>query len=56
MTREDFTDEAFEQFVEERKTELFEYYGLDYFTETAYYETALKEFIKWADITILGEE
>ena len=54
-TRADYTEEEFSEFVETRKEELFDYYDEDYFLETTYYEIALKEFIKWPNISTLDD-
>ena len=54
-TREDFTEEEFAEFVEERKTELFRYYDEAYFAETAYYEIALGEFLTWPEVKTLDD-
>lgn len=54
-TREDFTDEEFEQYVLERRYELFEQYDETFFTERTYY-TTLFEIIKgWPKVTTLED-
>ena len=54
-TREDFTDEEFEQYVIERRYELFEQYDETFFTERTYY-TTLFEIIKgWPKVTTLED-
>ncbi|MBQ8321130.1 MAG: hypothetical protein IJX92_02045 [Clostridia bacterium] len=50
-TRSDYTDEQWSEFTATRDKELFEYYNDDYFTEVAYYEIGLDEFIKWPTVT-----
>ncbi|MBQ7356043.1 MAG: hypothetical protein IJW66_01470 [Clostridia bacterium] len=47
--------EDYDKYVEEKKKELFDYYDDDYFTETAYYEIALDEFIKLPKVITLDE-
>ena len=47
--------EEYDKYVEEKKGELFDYYDDDYFTETAYYEIALDEFIKLPKVITLDE-
>ena len=54
-TREDYDDAAYATFVEDRKAELFDYYDEDYFTETAYYEIALRTFITWPKVSTLDD-
>ncbi len=45
FSADDFTEESYKTFVEDRKKELFDYYDDDYFEETAYYEYALRKLI-----------
>lgn len=47
--------EEYDKFVEERKTELFNYYNEEYFTETAYYEIALDAFLELPNVITLDE-
>jgi FKBP-type peptidyl-prolyl cis-trans isomerase (trigger factor) len=49
------TGEEYDKYVEERSKELFAYYDDDYFTETAYYEIALDEFIKLPVVSTLND-
>jgi parvulin-like peptidyl-prolyl isomerase len=49
------TGEEYDKYVEERSKELFAYYDDDYFTETAYYEIALDEFIKLPEVSTLND-
>jgi hypothetical protein len=49
------TGEEYDKFVEEKKTELFNYYDEAYFTESAYYEIALDEFLKLPNVITLDE-
>ena len=47
--------EEYDKFVDEKKTELFNYYDDAYFTETAYYEIALDVFITLPEVITLDE-
>ena len=47
--------EEYDKYVEDRKEELFNYYNDEYFTETAYYEIALDEFLKLPNVITLDE-
>ncbi len=53
--KENYDDAGWKEFVEERKSELYEYYDDAYFTEIAYYEIALEEFLKWPNVTTLDD-
>ncbi len=44
--REDLVGDKYDEFVEERKAEIFDYYDDDYFKETAYYDIALEYLVK----------
>jgi len=54
-TREDYTDEEYEKLVAERSAELFEYFGEDYFTETVYFNTAMKVISTYPNIKTLDK-
>ena len=49
------TGEEYDEFVEEKKSELFSYYNDDYFTETAYYEIALDRFLELPKVSTLDD-
>ena len=53
-TEADFTPEEYQNFLEERKTEIFDYYDDDYFTETAYYELALVKLREYPTVYTLN--
>ncbi len=53
--KENYDEAAWDEFVAEREKDLYTYYNDDYFTETAYYEIALKEFFKWIKVTTMDD-
>ncbi len=53
IVKSDYTDSEWAEFVSAREAELYAYYDDDYFTETAYYEIALRSFLTWPSITTL---
>ncbi len=54
--RSDYSDEEWEKFVSDREAELLTYYDGNYYTELAYYETALDSFLKWPTVTTLDDK
>ena len=51
--RSDYTDEAYEEFVEKRSDELFGFYDEEYFEETTYYEIVLDTLITYPRVSTL---
>ena len=54
-TREDYTEEEYEEFLVERATEIFAYYDDAHFTETAYYEIALETLMTYPEVSTLED-
>lgn len=54
-TKEDFTDAEYEQFVEDRKGEIFSYYDDSHFTETAYYNIVIETILEWPTVKTLDD-
>ncbi len=52
-TIDDLSEEEYNKFIEERRSELFEYYDDDYFEESAYYDIALEVLIKYPTVYTL---
>ena len=55
-TKDDFTAEEYEQYVLERKYELFEQYDETFFTERTYYTTLFEIIKKWPTVITLDSE
>ncbi len=53
VEKDDLTEEEWKEFESKRYNELHEFYNDEYFTEVAYYEVGLEEFIKWPSVTTL---
>lgn len=51
--KEDYTEEEWKTFEQDRAKELYDYYDDDYFTEIAYYEIALDTFLTWPTVKTL---
>lgn len=55
-SRDDFkSDEEYEEYVEDRASEIFGYYDDDYFEETTYTNIMMENIRKWSDIKTLDE-
>ena len=52
-TREDYTDAEYEEFVRERKSEIFSYYDDQYFEEITYYNILVEHITAWEGIEIV---
>lgn len=52
-TKEDYTDAEYEQFVRERKSEIYSYYDDQYFEEITYYNIVAKHITEWEGIEVV---
>lgn len=54
-TKDDFTEDEYREYVEERKTEILGFYDDDHFTETAYYDIALDTLVTYPEVSTYND-
>lgn len=54
-TKDDYTEEEFEKFTEDRRKEILSYYGDTHFEERVYYNIMADNIVNWPKVTTLDE-